>query len=493
MGSLARQSSFNFVLTNAGLLLGFLNVAILYPRVLPDDEFGLTRLLVSIATVAAAFAQLGLDNAVVRYFPYFRNERRGDSGLLTLVLSVALSGALFSMLVLGIGHGWLSGVFGAADGLYATHGLWVLPLVLAEVVFLVLRGYSRSLKRTVYPTFLREFLLRAMQTGLIGAQALWGMHFGLFLALFTATFLAATLLLIADLWRSGVRLTPWRQVKAPKRLRVSMARFSAYTLATSLASVVLGSVDQLMIGALLGTEALVQVAYYAVAFNFGSVVAMPMRALSQLAIPMVADAWKRRDVQAIQRIYRRSSSSQFSIGAALFLLVWVNLTDLFTFLQPQYAVAYDTVLIVSVASLFNMSVGLNAGIISMSRNYRMDSISSGVMLLLNVVFNWVFIQRMGIVGAAWSTLAAMVIVHGWKLWFLWDRYKLWPFTWRSAGVPILLVGIALPLLWLPLTGKPIWDMALRAAIAMAVYWPVVHLLRVAPEVTGPVVQRILRA
>jgi len=166
--------------------------------------------------------------------------------------------------------------------------------------------------------------------------------------------------------------------------------------------------------------------------------------------------------------------------------------DLFTFLQPQYAVAYSTVIIVSVASLFNMAMGLNVGIISMSRNFRFDSMSSVVMLALNVVFNWVFILRMGIVGAAWSTLLAMVVIHGWRLWFLWDRYRLWPFTWRSILVPVLLIGIGMPLLWLPLTGMPLLDIAIRSGIAMAAYWPVVHLLRIAPEVTAPVWGRLFK-
>lgn len=481
MSHLARQSTRNFVLTYAGLVLGFVNIAILYPKVLEDDQFGLTRLLVSMATMVGAFAQFGLDNTIVRYFPYFRDPSRQHNGFLTLVVLAALAGALLAMLLLGFLHPWVTAMFGDGQGLYAAYGLYALPLVLAEVLFLVLRGFSRSLQRTVHPTFLREFLLRVLQTALIGAQAVLQMPFGLFMALFTATFLICTFLIIADLWRSGVRLTPLSTVRAPRRLRKSMLRYSAYTVSASIASVVLGSLDQLMIGALLGKQALNQVGYYAVAFNFGAVVSAPMRALGQLGIPLLAEAWKRRDIPAIQRLYERTASTQFTIGGFLFLVLWIDLADLFTFLRPAFGVAFTSALLISASSLLNMSVGLNAGIITMSRNYRFDSATSLILLGCNAVLNWFFIQRMGITGAAWSTLFSLTIVLALRVWYLWSRFRLWPWTFRSLIVPVAVLGIGLPLALVPLTGTASLDIVLRGLIAALIYWPLIFWLKAAPE------------
>lgn len=481
MAQLAKQTAYNTALTYAGLVLGFLNIAVLYPRVLPDDQFGLTRLLVSIATMVGAFAQFGLDNTIVRYFPYFRDASRRHNGLLTLVLAVALTGALLAMLLLSVLHPWVTAIFGDKNGLYAAYGSYALPLVLSEVFFLVLRGYSRSLQRTVRPTFLREFALRALQTALIGAQALWHFSFDVFIALFTATFLICTLWLVIDLWAQGERLTALRMVKAPQRLRRSMIRFSAYTVAASVASVVLGSLDQLMIGALLGREALAQVGYYAVAFNFGAVVSAPMRALGQLGIPLLAEAWKRKDLPAIQRMYTRTVSTQFSIAGYLFLVLWVDLEDLFTFIRPEFGVAYASAMIISASSLLNMAVGLNAGIITMSRNFRFDSVSSLLLLGCNAVMNWFLIQRMGITGAAWSTLVSLAMVLGLRVWYLWSRFRLWPYSWRSLVIPAAILCIGGLVGALPLLGVPWQDIIVRSAIATVLYWPLMARLKVAPE------------
>lgn len=492
MGILARQTVRNTLLAYVGLFLGFLNIAILYPRVLAEDEFGLTRLLVSIATIAGACAQFGMDNTIVRYFPYFRDGSRRNNGLLTLLFAVALAGAFLAMLVLTILHPFFSGVFGDKNGLYSSFGLFALPLVLAEVFFLVLRGYSRSLHRTVPPTFLREFLLRVLQTVLIALQAYCSFPFGTFMLLFTCTFLICTLILVFDLWRQGERLVRWSMVRAPQRLKRSMVRYSAYTLVASMASIVLGSLDQLMIGALLGTEALMQVGYYAVAFNFGSVVSAPMRALGQLGIPLLADAWRRRDTTTIQRIYKSTVSAQFTIGGFLFLLVWLNLSDLFTYLPSTFHVAFYSALIISMASLVNMAVGLSSGIITMSRNFRFDSISSLVLIALNALLNWVLILHMGIEGAAWSTLIALFIVSVWRVWYLWHRFRLWPYQWRTLIVPFLILAIGMLLQLFGLTGTAWLDIVLRSSAAAVLYWSVVVLLRLAPEVVSYAVASVKR-
>lgn len=483
MASVARQATFNFLLTYAGLILGFLNVAILYPKVLPEDQFGLTRLLVSLATMVGAFAQMGLDNTVIRYFPYFRDKSGVHRGLFTLAVWGSLAGCGLAGLALFALHPYLSGVFADDAALYASYGLWAVPLVIAEVFFLALRGYSRALKRSVQPTFIREFVLRVLQTGLIAAQCFFELPFSSFVVLFSATFAVCSGWLFLDLLAIGERVRSLSTLRVPRRLRSSMVRYAVFTLATSVTSVVLGSVDQLMIGALLGKHALREVGFYAVAFSFGAVVSAPMRALAQLVFPMLADAWKVRDHSSIERLYQRSSTTQFSVGAFLFLLVWANLGSLFTFMDPTYAGTYSTTIVVCATALMNMAVGVNTGIIIMSRHYRVDSITSALLLALNVVLNWFFIRRWGIEGAAWSSFVSLAVVLAIRVVYLKRKFDLWPFTWRTLLVPALIIGIGWPLKWLPSTGTILLDMVIVSALITLTYWPLVHWARVAPDIT----------
>lgn len=483
MGILARQTLLNTVLTYAGIALGFVNVVLLYPKVLQADQFGLTRLLVSMTVVAAQLSQLGVENTVLRFFPYFKDEHRKHRGLLGMLVLFGTVASLVSMLVLAALHPWLSDVFSDRNTLYAQYGLLVLPLVLGEIFFILLRSYSRSLHRTVQPTFIREFLLRLLQTLLILFQAWAKMPFHVFMLLYTALFLVSTLALVWDLYRSGNFVLGWSERWLPSRLRKSMVTYSTFTFSATLAGILLGNMDQLMIGALLG-DGLRQVAYYSVAFYFGSVIAAPGRALSQGALPLIAQAWKRNDKAYIADLYRRSSLVQLLISGFLFLVMWSSVDDLFQLLPAEYAPAGRVAVVIGAAYLMTSSIGLSVGIISMSRSYRFDAISSLAMLVVNLVADYYLIRAYGIIGAAYATFLALFIVNTYRTWFLYRRYGLWPFELRTLGILGLIAGLGLLVPWIPFTGHVVPDLVLRVILVTVLFWPVAFLFGTMPELKG---------
>ena len=476
MGIIARQATLNTLLAYAGIALGFVNVVLLYPKVLEADQFGLTRLLLSIAIMAAQVAQLGAENTVIRYFPYFRDAGRNHRGLLGMLLLFGTAMALLAMLVLTLMHSVLTDVFADRNALFATHGMLLQPLVLAEIFFILLRSYSRSLRRTVQPTFIREFVLRVLQTLLIAVQAWHPMPFDLFMVMYTAVFLVCTLALVLDLYRAGHFHLGWKDRWLPGRLRRSMGMYTFFTFWGSVAGIVLGNMDQFMIGALLGEKALAEVAHYAVAFYFGSVIAAPGRALLQAATPLLADAWKKNDREMIGMLYRRSSLVQLLAASFLFVLMWTGLDDLFALLPSEYAGAMQVALVIGLAYLLNSANGLASGIISMSRSYRLDAWSSLSMLVINAIANFFLIRSMGIVGAAYATLISLITVNAYRTWFLHRRYGLWPFAPRMILIPALtiLLGVVVP--WIPLTGNPWIDLPLRALLVAVIFLPTVHVL-----------------
>jgi O-antigen/teichoic acid export membrane protein len=399
---------------------------------------------------------------------------------------------LLSMLVLGLLHPWLSEVFSDRNSLFGQYGLLILPLVFGEIFFILLRSYSRSLRRTVQPTFIREFVLRLLQTALILIQAFHPMPFGTFLLLYTSIFLICTLALVVDLWRAGHFKPGFAELWLPGRMRRSMVSYSGFTLSASLSGIVLGNMDQLMIGALLG-EGLRNVAHYAVAYYFGSVIAAPGRALSQAAMPVVADAWKQRDMAKLGELYRRSALVQTIVSGLLFLLMWASLDDLFTLLPAEYAGGAEVAWVIGMAYLINSTVGLNIGIISMSRSYRLDAYSSFAMLVVNATANWFLIRSMGIVGAAWATFISLAVVNLFRTGYLWSRYRLWPYGLKSLRAALLIVGSAALFPWIPLTGQPIVDIALRSALVVVVFLPAAHVLGLLSEVTPVIVKFLERS
>ncbi len=480
MGILARQATWITLLSVMGMVMGFVNMALLFPKWLSAEEFGLTRLVVSIAVVAAQVAQLGGENTIIRYFPYFRDRANDHRGLLGLALAVATVGMLLVLLVLGLFHERIADWFDDKSGLYTSYGLVVMPLVVAEVYFIILRGMSRSLHRSIAPVFAREFLLRLLQTGLIALQIARPMSFSTFLLFYVLTFVLTTFVLLFDLWRAGELLFGLSRMRVPRRMGLSMARYSLLTFGSGLASIAVGNIDQVMVGAMLH-DGLAYVAYYAVATFLASLIMVPTRALILPTVPILADAWRRRDHARIKHIYHRTASIQLVAGSFIFLCIWACLDPLFSFLRPEYGIAKPALIILGVTHLFNLSSGLSASIVSTSRSYWFDALSGFLLLALNVIFDYIFILALGFNGAAWSSLASVMIVVGGRLLFLKQRYGMWPYdsmTIRALAV----IGAVTVLVWsLPHAGTPLVDIAWRCAVITVVFWSLVFCTGTTPD------------
>lgn len=490
MGVLARQTSWITLLTAGGLVLGFLNMSLLFPRYLPAADFGLLRLVVSIAIVAAQVAQLGLEATLIRYLPYVRGHAARRGGMLRGVLLAGTVGMTLAIVLLWSMHGELARWFSDRSDRYGTYGLVVLPLLVAEVYFLLLRGYSRAVHRSIAPVFVREFLLRSLQTGLIAAHAFLDLSFPMFLGLFTATFVLTTGALLVHLWRSG-ELTTLSGVEAvPARMRSSMKRYALITLGVGVSGVAAGNIDQVMLAAMLH-DGLEKVAYYAVAMFMASVIMVPSRAMVQPAQPLIAEAWRRRDHAHIAALYRRSTTLLLAIGGFVALCICTNVPAIYSFMRPEYASGARVLVILCAANLVNLAGGLGGSIIGTSRSYLFDASSGLLYLGLNVVLDYFFILWWGMDGVAWSTLAAMVIVTAWRVAFLHRRFGFWPYDARALSICAAAGALAALVIMLPSTGLGLVDIALRSALIAVVYGGLLWKAGVVPDIEA-MVRRWLR-
>jgi len=320
---------------------------------------------------------------------------------------------------------------------------------------------------------------------LIIAQAMWHFDLRTFMLLYTATFMISTLSLVIDLWRSGNLTVGIAKLRLPRRLGRSMMRYGLFTFGSGMATIALGNIDQLMVGVML-KNGLDNVAYYAVAFYIASAILIPARALVLPSMPILAEAWKRRDNEKIAMIYRRSAAIQLVIGTYLFLCLWAGADALYSLMEPGYEVARHALLILGLVNVINLSGGLSGGIVGTSRSYWFDAVSGVVLVVLNVVLDYILIKAFGMVGAAWSSMFSLTAVLAWRIAFLRKRHGLWPYDARTVYTGAIGVLLTIVLFMLPPLG-PIWvDFILRAMLITAIYWPLVHVFRIAPDLSAQV-------
>jgi len=76
MGVVIRQSIKGTICTYVGAVLGFITQFFVVTKFLTPDTIGITKVFIEVASLFAGFALLGTSASGMRFFPYFRNEKK---------------------------------------------------------------------------------------------------------------------------------------------------------------------------------------------------------------------------------------------------------------------------------------------------------------------------------------------------------------------------------------------------------------------------------
>ena len=94
MGIIIKQTIKGSIWSYAGVAIGFVTTAYLYPNYLTPDVVGLFGILMAYSVLFAQFSSLGFHGVTARLFPYFRDKEKGHNGYLFIALVVIMVGFL---------------------------------------------------------------------------------------------------------------------------------------------------------------------------------------------------------------------------------------------------------------------------------------------------------------------------------------------------------------------------------------------------------------
>mgnify|MGYP001403901560 FL=1 len=435
MGIVQKQGISVAFVSFLGVIIGALNTMFVFPNVLGAERHGLVMLILSIATVIAQFAHLGLPNTIIRFFPYLKDHKK-------YIYRLAFQIPIISVLLLVIcaflfGDFILQG-YSNKNELFDQHQILLLPLVASLVFFEVLLSISRSELKTIFPAVLREFVLRLMTLMFLGAYFMSWINFDQFILYWLALYGLNVFLLCVYLLSSNyLKLQFGFPLFPDNSLAKKMLHYSGITLLTSSAAIFVNSIDVLMLGHYLKIE---NVAFYTVAFFMASLIEIPARSILQIVKPLLAKAWSEGDVNEIATLYRKTSINQMIIGLLLFIGIWMSIDDVLTFVPEKYQGIQNVFFYVGLAKLINVSAGVNGTIILTSDKYRFDLYINLFLILVTVTTNVFFIPKYGIEGAAMATALALFIHNMVKTLILYSFYKIQPF--QMATFKLVAIGIS---------------------------------------------------
>lgn len=479
MGIIQKQSISGTIYSYIGVVLGFVTTAILYTHFFTTDEVGLLRILVSYSVLFAQFAGLGINSVTVKLFPYFRNYDKKHHGYLGLALLIstiglAISVAAFVLLKPAI----LDNAKGGAD-LFSTYFYYVIPLIIFTLLFNIFDTYYRVLYKAVKGIIYKEVVQRVLILVVIILYYFGILDFHLMVGFYTIALISPGVLLFGSLiYNKQLYIVPDVSF-IDKNLAKEMLNVGVFGIIASFSGVLVLNIDAIMVERMVGLGA---TGIYTITFFFGTLILVPMRTMGKISSVVIADAWKRNDLNIIDQIYKKSSISLSVFGLLLLIGIWGNIDNVFHIITDKYIEGKYVILLIGIANLSDIALGVSPHIIVNSKHYKYLSYFLLFFALILVISNLILIPKYGIIGAALASLISKIIYNFIKYVFLYKKYKLQPFTLKTVLLYLIGVIAYSASLFVPEQSNYIVDILIRSTIISAVFLVPVYYLNISEDI-----------
>lgn len=482
MGKIKKQGLSNTFWNYVGIAAGAIYTIFIVPKTFSDhpEYWGLIQFLVYYMQVLLPLAQLGLPNVIIRFHPKIHPSELPRFYFFIMVAVVTMT-SITSILVVLFGD-----QLGTSSNpeLYNKFYNLLVPLIVGASIFETFSAFSRAFLHTRLPVFLKEAFSK-----------IWTL---LILILFTFNlFSFATFIVLYSLvYILQLIIMAFRVFSMPQfNIHGSLAFFLSpqakqmypYMLFTTLGTstaIWATKIDVLMIGYLAGYD---QVAFYTIALYIATLLVIPFRSMSSIAVPMIADFWSKKDLPSIQTLYQKISETSLVSGSYIFLIIWFNIDWLMDILGPKFGNTHWVFFFLAIAKLVDVTSSINGAIIITSRYYKMDLIFQSVLIVLTIGLNLWLIPVYKLEGAAVATLISLTLYNLLKVIFLRHKVNIIPWSYRTAWIVLIFLVLAIGKNALPISGH-IANATLSAIILTAVYAVIILRTRLAPALKNEVLK-----
>lgn len=443
MGVIIRQSIKGTIANYIGIAIGFVTTFFVLTDYLTAEEIGLTRVLVDAAVLFSGLAQLGTTSSMMRYYPYFKDEKEKDHGIFFWSIIIPFVGFLIFLTLFFIFKNTIINTFSENSPLFVNYFYFVIPLAFFMLYLSVFEINSNVLMRIAIPKLIREVGIRAI---LLIGYILFGFHIitldGLVITICATYGFAALVNLFYLLTTGKISFKPDFKHLTPK-LKRDFGLYTLFLITAALAGNITPTLNSFFVSAKMG---LTFTGIFAIANYISTVIEVPYRSLGAITQPQISQSIKDNNIPLANDLCKKVSLHQLLAGSFIFLCIWINIDLLFQILPngEQYTAGKWVVLILAFAKLFNSSFSIGTSVLGYSRYYYMSLVFTLFLTFSAIFLNNKLIPLWGMNGAACATLFSYVTYYllllgmvGWKM-------KTSPFSWaqlKTIFIIALLFGI----------------------------------------------------
>ncbi len=449
LSTIVNNSFLTLAGTVGGKLLFFLTQVVIV-QIFGFRYFGLLIMGLRTTELTRIFSSIGMPKGGMRFLSMAvtSREKRGEiPGILftclcvPLAIGIPMATALYALSPMISNH--------LLNAPLLTPYLRILAIAVPFAIVTHLGiDLSRAFRTTKYAVLIENILLPAGRFGLFLLLFLILCNFYSAVLATTFAYMLGTVAAFGVIHKLLRRFygREWQPVNflrqcRPGNFRLDIVRYSLPLFLSGCSGILLGSTDILMLGYFKNPEA---VGIYGAALTMATTFSTIMiRSMHSTFAPVIAGEFGRGNRDGMKAVYFANVRWMFYV-ALPFTAVMVLAREpiLLAYGKGALVKAGWVIAILSLGQMLNCVTGGGGHLLSMTGQQMKELMVNLLSVAINIVLNFLFIPRYGIIGAAWATTLSQITLNILPLLIVRHIYGLQPFTRRLArllGIWILLM------------------------------------------------------
>ncbi|MBS9462063.1 polysaccharide biosynthesis C-terminal domain-containing protein [Flagellimonas sp. 389] len=475
MGIVLKQSLKNITITYLGFAFGAVNTLFLYTQILPDEYYGLVTFILASGAILMPFMAFGVQNTMVKFYSNYQDTEK--DGFLTLMLLTPLLGIIPLALIVFIFDDALGNLVSKVNPIVKDYIWYVFLVGLSMGYFEVFYAWCKVHLKSVFGNFMKEVFGRVGVSILLVLLYYEVISLEIFFKLLVGLYLLRTA--IIKIYAFSIR-----RLKLDFNFPSNTKEIVLYTFLIILggsAALILVEIDKVMLNQFIKIE---NVAYYGVAAYIATVIIVPSRAMHQITYPLTAELLNSGNHFALETLYKKTSLTLFIASGILFVLIILNLNDLYLLLPEAYRNGFYIVCLIGLARVFDSLLGNNNSILYNSKYYRTVLIFGVCLALLTIVLNYFLIPVLGLEGAALASFISIFIFDLVKLVFVKVKFGFLPFTHATFKIFVTLIFLAILFYAIQFPFHPVVNIIIKSLLIVVTYLGILFRFQISEDVSG---------
>ena len=380
-------------------LFGFINFYILI-RVLSKEDFGAWVLFISVATLMELIKHGFVRNPLIRYLAMSSKEESASIQTASMLLNIVVG--LLEVIVLlfcafYLSDFWDSPQLKSLFLIYIFSTSFLVPINHFDVI----QQARMQFKGTFLSNFFRHFGLffYVVVVFALGYPIqLDHLAYAQMVSIFLSGFIS---LKYARPYLSFSRHVHWEWFR-------ELRSYGFFTFGTNVSSMVNKSIDSWMLGKLISPAA---VTIFNPALRIANLVEVPTETLTSIMFPKLSERISNEGPEAARHLYEKAvgTITAFMLPTVAFFIIFADPIIYFV-AGPGFEATVPILQITMLYGLiipFNRFLGITLDAIGKAKLNFLFVLRNA---LINIVSNYIFISKFGIIGAAYGTLTTYVLI-----------------------------------------------------------------------------------